>query len=88
MKRILQEPLLHFLVSGALLFVVFHFTGKRQADPKTQVVITPGQTADLSAGFAHTWQRFNFTVFDCRFEPVEESQSCRLESTWQHTAEM
>jgi hypothetical protein len=57
MRRILQEPLLHFLLLGALLFLVFHFTGNRPADSKTEVVVTPGQVAALSAGFTRTWQR-------------------------------
>lgn len=55
-RRILREPLLHFLMLGALLFVVFNWRGAGGAG-STRIVITPGQVDALSVQFAKTWQR-------------------------------
>ena len=49
-----REPLVHFLVIGALLFVAFHWGGDGGAG---RIVITPGQVDAMVAGFARTWQR-------------------------------
>ena len=54
--RWLREPLVHFVVIGALLFVVFEWRGG--AGPGSRrIVITAGQVDALAAGFARTWQR-------------------------------
>jgi hypothetical protein len=58
MKRILREPLLHFLLLGAGLFVaniLMARPGSRGASGK--IVITQGQIENLAAGFAKAWQR-------------------------------
>jgi len=50
-----REPLVHFLLLGAVLFVVFHWRGGGAA--ASRIVITPGQVESLSAAFTRTWQR-------------------------------
>jgi len=50
-----REPLLHFIVIGALLFLVFNW---RSGGPgSNRIVITPGQIDAIIAGFTRTWQR-------------------------------
>ena len=51
-----HEPLLHFLLLGALLFLVFNWRGGG-GPGSTRIVITPGQIDAMVAGFARTWQR-------------------------------
>ena len=59
MKRILKEPLLHFLLLGVAIFVAYGFvsnsTGGRSEPGK--IVITQGQIEHLATAFARTWQR-------------------------------
>ena len=54
LKRILQEPLLHFAVAGSLLFFYLSST---DTTTKPQVVITEGKIKHLRAQFAKTRQR-------------------------------
>jgi len=57
MKRLLKEPLLHFLVLGAALFVAYNLMrGGAGAEPDT-IAITRGQIENLAAGFAKSWLR-------------------------------
>ena len=51
-----QEPLIHFLVIGALLFLAFHWWSPGGAG-SSRIVITPGQVDAITAAFARTWQR-------------------------------
>lgn len=56
MNRFLREPLVHFLLLGALLFVYFEWKGA--AGPtSTRISVTPGLVQHLASGFARTWQR-------------------------------
>ena len=58
MNRILKEPLLHFLLLGAGLFVVYGMRQAPGADGDSgKIVVTMGQIEHLAAGFAKTWQR-------------------------------
>ncbi len=57
MKRILKEPLQHFLLLGAALFVAYSFVTKRSSAEPGKIVITQGQVENLAFGFAKTWQR-------------------------------
>jgi len=56
LRRWAREPLLHFLVLGALLFLVFNWRGGGGPN-SNRIVITPGQIDSMAAGFARTWQR-------------------------------
>lgn len=57
MKNFLKEPLLHFLVIGALLFLVFQITGKSDVDNEKTITITAGNIKMLQGNFARTWKR-------------------------------
>lgn len=58
MKRILKEPLLHFLLLGAGLFVAYGLISRPgRSDAPDKIVVTVGQIEHLAAGFAKTWQR-------------------------------
>jgi hypothetical protein len=58
MKRILREPLLHFLLLGAGLFTAYGLLSKPgSGDAPRKIVVTVGQIEHLAAGFAKTWQR-------------------------------
>lgn len=58
MKKIFREPLLHFLLIGAALFVVFGLVNERTAgDADNQVVVSAGRIAQLENIFNKTWQR-------------------------------
>lgn len=57
MKRLLREPLLHFLLLGAGLFLLFSLVGERTGDEPESIVITQGQVEHLAMSFARVWQR-------------------------------
>jgi len=57
MKRIFREPLLHFLLLGAGLFVAYGLVSKRTNGEPGKIVVTQGQIASLAEGFTRTWQR-------------------------------
>jgi hypothetical protein len=57
LRGILQEPLLHFLILGALLFMLFDGGAQSAGSSDQRIVITPGQIEHLAAGFERTWRR-------------------------------
>lgn len=57
MKQILKEPLLHFLLIGAALFVVFGLTSKPAATAENEILISEGLVDHLTTMFSRTWQR-------------------------------
>lgn len=58
MKRILREPLLHFLLLGAGLFIAFSLMPKSNGSGEAgKIVITQGQVESLIEGFTRTRQR-------------------------------
>jgi len=58
MKRILKEPLLHFLLLGAALFIAYGLmSGPGNSSAPGKIIVTVGQVEHLAAGFAKTWQR-------------------------------
>ena len=57
MKRILREPLLHFLLLGAMLFAGYHLVSKHTGFEPGKIVVTQGQIEHLALGFTRTWQR-------------------------------
>ena len=58
MRRLLKEPLLHFLLLGAALFLAYGLLQRNggRGEPG-QIVVTRGQVEHLATGFARTWQR-------------------------------
>jgi PPIC-type PPIASE domain len=57
MKRILNEPLAHFLVLGALIFAGYGLLNRRGAPAPGRIVVSQGQLASMMVGFTRTWQR-------------------------------
>lgn len=57
MKKLLKDPLLHFLLIGAALFLVFGFFKGPTGNEENKIVITRGDIDALQANFVRTWQR-------------------------------
>lgn len=57
MKRLLTEPLVHFLLIGALLFLGFSLFQSRDQSMDTTIVVTDNDIKVLMADFERTWQR-------------------------------
>lgn len=55
-RRLLREPLVHFLFLGAAMFALFNLTGGQKSDVG-QIVVSAGQVENLVTTFARTWQR-------------------------------
>ena len=55
--KLLREPLLHFLVLGAGLFLLFGLVDDSEERSADRIVVTPGQVDRLVQGWARTWQR-------------------------------
>ncbi len=56
MSNWLKEPLLHFLVLGALIFVLYGLIGP-DAPSEDEIVVTRGQQEHLVTAFSRTWRR-------------------------------
>ncbi|MEE4175275.1 MAG: peptidylprolyl isomerase [Xanthomonadales bacterium] len=57
MRKLLREPLAHFLILGAVLFLVFDLTSETDQPGERRIVVTPEQVEQLSAQFSRTWLR-------------------------------
>jgi hypothetical protein len=57
LRSLLREPLTHFLLIGAALFLFFRWTGGAAGPNSGRIVIGPGQVQHLATGFARTWRR-------------------------------
>ena len=57
MKNVLTEPLVHFLLIGALLFVGFSLFQSDDQSMETTIVVTDNDIKILKADFQRTWQR-------------------------------
>jgi len=59
MKRLLREPLIHFLLLGAMLFIVYHYTQPdRGAAPSSkQIQLTLDDLNQLNLYFQAQWRR-------------------------------
>jgi hypothetical protein len=55
--RLLREPLLHFLLAGALLFAIFGRTDTDAGKDDHQIVVTAADSDRLAASFSRTWNR-------------------------------
>jgi hypothetical protein len=56
-RKLLREPLVHFLALGAVVFLLFHFTVNRDEPQDGKIVVTPGKVEQLVIGFSRTWYR-------------------------------
>ena len=57
MKRLLKEPLLHFILLGIAIFALYQLTGDRTEPHDSRIVVTSQKTEQLISGFSRTWQR-------------------------------
>ncbi len=57
MKKLLSEPLVHFLLLGAALFGVYSVLNKNTAASREDIVVTSGQVENLATLFTKVWQR-------------------------------
>ncbi len=57
MEKLIKEPLLHFLLIGALLFVIFDYLNE-EPEPQLKVInVTRTDIENLTNNFLNTWQR-------------------------------
>lgn len=57
LKKIVGEPLFHFLFIGVLLFLLNTWTEERGGSQSNRILITPGQIERLRIAFSATWKR-------------------------------
>jgi parvulin-like peptidyl-prolyl isomerase len=57
LRRWLRESLVHFLILGALLFLLFHFVKGGTGTKQNEIVITSGTIRTMSENFQRVWQR-------------------------------
>ncbi len=55
--KFLREPLFHFLLLGAALFVGYRLMNRAPEIGTQQIVVSPGQIEHMVNTFARTWQR-------------------------------
>lgn len=56
-KRLLREPLVHFLAIGGLIFAVFAAISDPGPMPPDKIVVAPARIAQLAKGFQAVWRR-------------------------------
>jgi len=56
-RALLREPLLHFLVAGAGLFLLFDVVSGPETTGDDQIIVTSGHIEHLTTLFVKTWQR-------------------------------
>lgn len=56
-RRILTEPLLHFVLLGAVLFAAFNILAREPAGAQETIVVSQARIENLAAKFTRTWQR-------------------------------
>ena len=57
MKRLLTEPLLHFLLLGTTVFVIFAILDRSDGRKGEKIVVTTGKIEHLRTAFTRVWQR-------------------------------
>ena len=56
-KKTMREPLVHFLLIGAGLFLLFNFTNGPAGDKPNRIVVTPGRVEQMTANFTRSRMR-------------------------------
>ena len=83
MKKLLTEPLVHFVLLGALIFWVYAQVGPDGPD-EGEILVTQGQQEHLVTAFSRTWQRrptpeeFNHLVDDWIREEIAFREGMRM----------
>ena len=57
LRHLVREPLIHFLVIGAGLFLLFGLTQKPEGGEPNRIVVSSSQLTQLAANFQRTWLR-------------------------------
>jgi parvulin-like peptidyl-prolyl cis-trans isomerase-like protein len=57
LKRLLGEPLVHFLVLGGLIFAGYGWLDRNGEVAPGRIVVSQGQLESMMVGFTRTWQR-------------------------------
>ena len=57
LRAVMREPLLHFLVAGAGLFLLFDIVSEPEATGDERIIVTSGHIEHLASLFVKTWQR-------------------------------
>ncbi len=57
MKKIVREPLFHFLLLGAFLFLLFHLINNSQQNSKEEIIIDTNELKGLTAKWEMQWKR-------------------------------
>ena len=57
LRKILREPLVHFLFIGLLLFMLFNWLSAQQGGSERRVVLSGAMVNEIAQGFQTTWQR-------------------------------
>jgi len=56
-RAVLREPLMHFLLAGAGLFLLFDVVSEPETTGDEQIIVTSGHIEHLATLFVKTWQR-------------------------------
>ncbi len=56
-KNLWREPLVHFLLIGAALFLFYDLTREQGSEAPKRIVVNSGQVEQLAANFKRTWMR-------------------------------
>lgn len=56
-RRLAREPLLHFLLVGAVLFVLYGALNRGRSDAPREIVISEARVAAIAENFATVWMR-------------------------------
>ena len=56
-KHLWQEPLVHFLLIGAAIFIYYGATRDVASEAPNRIVVSSGQLEQLTANFKRTWMR-------------------------------
>lgn len=57
LRRLLREPLVHFLLLGGALFAIFGRGGTELSGSERQIVVSRADISRLAAAFSQTWHR-------------------------------
>ena len=55
--KVLREPLLHFVLLGAAMFVIYGLASEERGGKPGHIVVTRGTVDNLAATFARVWRR-------------------------------
>jgi hypothetical protein len=56
-SKLLREPLIHFLLIGLALFLIFRIGGGQKSESPDEIVVTQGVIESLVMSWEKTWQR-------------------------------